>query len=298
MRKTLFLLTTLIFTLASCNAGSSQSATDSKATNDKTTNNTEMTTNTTPDTASAMVDIKTTLGDIRILLYGETPKHRDNFLKLVNEKFYEGTLFHRVINKFMIQAGDPDSKGAPAGKMLGSGGPGYQIDAEIVYPALFHKRGALAAARQGDQVNPEKKSSGSQFYIVTGEVYKAEQLKQMENQLGMKQKQAIFNNLASQYRDSIMDMRRNRDQAGLQALQDKLIKITEAEAAKNPAKFTDAQIQAYSTIGGTPHLDNDYTVFGEVVSGMDVVAAIEKVATGAADRPVEDVKIISATIVK
>lgn len=298
MRKTLFLLTTLIFTLASCNAGSSQSATDSKATNDKTTNNTEMTTNTTPDTASAMVDIKTTLGDIRILLYGETPKHRDNFLKLVNEKFYEGTLFHRVINKFMIQAGDPDSKEAPAGKMLGSGGPGYQIDAEIVYPALFHKRGALAAARQGDQVNPEKKSSGSQFYIVTGEVYKAEQLKQMENQLGMKQKQAIFNNLASQYRDSIMDMRRNRDQAGLQALQDKLIKITEAEAAKNPAKFTDAQIQAYSTIGGTPHLDNDYTVFGEVVSGMDVVAAIEKVATGAADRPVEDVKIISATIVK
>lgn len=298
MRKTLFLLTTLIFTLASCNAGSSQSATDSKATNDKTTNNTEMTTNTTPDTASAMVDIKTTLGDIRILLYGETPKHRDNFLKLVNEKFYEGTLFHRVINKFMIQAGDPDSKGAPAGKMLGSGGPGYQIDAEIVYPALFHKRGALAAARQGDQVNPEKKSSGSQFYIVTGEVYKAEQLKQMENQLGMKQKQAIFNNLASQYRDSIMNMRRNRDQAGLQALQDKLIKITEAEAAKNPAKFTDAQIQAYSTIGGTPHLDNDYTVFGEVVSGMDVVAAIEKVATGAADRPVEDVKIISATIVK
>lgn len=298
MRKTLFLLTTLIFTLASCNAGSSQSATDSKATNDKTTNNTEMTTNTTPDTASAMVDIKTTLGDIRILLYGETPKHRDNFLKLVNEKFYEGTLFHRVINKFMIQAGDPDSKEAPAGKMLGSGGPGYQIDAEIVYPALFHKRGALAAARQGDQVNPEKKSSGSQFYIVTGEVYKAEQLKQMENQLGMKQKQAIFNNLASQYRDSIMNMRRNRDQAGLQALQDKLIKITEAEAAKNPAKFTDAQIQAYSTIGGTPHLDNDYTVFGEVVSGMDVVAAIEKVATGAADRPVEDVKIISATIVK
>lgn len=298
MRKTLFLLTTLIFTLASCNAGSSQSATDSKATNDKTTNNTEMTTNTTPDTASAMVDIKTTLGDIRILLYGETPKHRDNFLKLVNEKFYEGTLFHRVINKFMIQAGDPDSKEAPAGKMLGSGGPGYQIDAEIVYPALFHKRGALAAARQGDQVNPEKKSSGSQFYIVTGEVYKAEQLKQMENQLGMKQKQAIFNNLVSQYRDSIMNMRRNRDQAGLQALQDKLIKITEAEAAKNPAKFTDAQIQAYSTIGGTPHLDNDYTVFGEVVSGMDVVAAIEKVATGAADRPVEDVKIISATIVK
>ena len=249
-------------------------------------------------TGDALVEIKTSVGDITIRLYGETPKHRDNFLKLVNDGFYNDVLFHRVINKFMIQTGDPESKGAPAGKMLGAGGPGYDIDAEIVYPQFFHKRGALAAARQGDEVNPDRRSSGSQFYIVTGKVYNASQLGQMEKQLQMQQMQAIFNDLASQHRDSIMAMRRNRDQAGLQALQEELVKKTEAEAAKNPAKFTQAQIDAYTTVGGTPHLDGTYTVFGEVVEGMDVVAKIETTATGAQDRPKEDIKIISMTIVE
>ncbi len=246
----------------------------------------------------ALVDIKTSVGDIRIRLYGETPKHRDNFLKLVNEKFYDNVLFHRVINQFMIQTGDPESKGAPAGKSLGSGGPGYDIDAEIVYPQFFHKRGALAAARQGDEVNPDRRSSGSQFYIVTGKVYNAGQLGQMEKQLQYQQMQTIFNDLAKQHRDSIMNMRRNRDQAGLQALQDELVKKTEAEAAKNPVTFTDAQREAYTTVGGTPHLDGTYTVFGEVVEGMDVVAKIETSATGSMDRPKEDIKIISMTIVE
>lgn len=249
-------------------------------------------------TGDALVEIKTSVGDITIRLYGETPKHRNNFLKLVNDGFYNDVLFHRVINKFMIQTGDPESKGAPAGKMLGAGGPGYDIDAEIVYPQFFHKRGALAAARQGDEVNPDRRSSGSQFYIVTGKVYNASQLGQMEKQLQMQQMQAIFNDLASQHRDSIMAMRRNRDQAGLQALQEELVKKTEAEAAKNPAKFTQAQIDAYTTVGGTPHLDGTYTVFGEVVEGMDVVAKIETTATGAQDRPKEDIKIISMTIVE
>ena len=249
-------------------------------------------------TGDVLVDIKTSVGDIRIRLYGETPKHRDNFVKLVKKGVYDGVLFHRVINKFMIQTGDPDSKGAPAGKMLGSGGPGYDIEAEIKYPKFFHKRGALAAARQGDEVNPERRSSGSQFYIVTGRVYNASQLTQMEKQLQMQQQQTIFNGLAMQYRDSIMNMRRNRDQAGLQALQDELVAKTEAEAAKNPAKFTQEQIQAYSTVGGTPHLDGTYTVFGEVVEGMDVVAKIEMTPTGAQDRPQEDIKIISMTIVE
>lgn len=249
-------------------------------------------------TGDVLVDIKTSVGDIRIRLYGETPKHRDNFVKLVKKGVYDGVLFHRVINKFMIQTGDPDSKGAPAGKMLGSGGPGYDIQAEINYPKFFHKRGALAAARQGDEVNPERRSSGSQFYIVTGRVYNASQLTQMEKQLQMQQQQTIFNGLAMQYRDSIMNMRRNRDQAGLQALQDELVAKTEAEAAKNPVKFTQEQIQAYSTVGGTPHLDGTYTVFGEVVEGMDVVAKIEMTPTGAQDRPQEDIKIISMTIVE
>ena len=249
-------------------------------------------------TGDALVEIKTSVGDITIRLYGETPKHRDNFLKLVNDGFYNDVLFHRVINKFMIQTGDPESKGAPAGKMLGAGGPGYDIDAEIIYPQFFHKRGALAAARQGDEVNPDRRSSGSQFYIVTGKVYNEGQLGQMEKQLQMQQMQSIFNDLASQHRDSIMAMRRNRDQAGLQALQDELVKKTEAEAAKNPVKLTDAQREAYTTVGGTPHLDGTYTVFGEVVEGMDVVAKIETTATGAQDRPKEDIKIISMKVIK
>ena len=254
--------------------------------------------NQTENLKDALVDIKTSVGDIRIRLYGETPKHRDNFLKLVKEGFYEDVLFHRVINQFMIQTGDPSSKGAPAGKSLGTGGPGYDIDAEIIYPQYFHKRGALAAARQGDEVNPDRRSSGSQFYIVTGKVYNAGQLAQMEKQLQYQQMQTIFNDLAKQHRDTIMAMRRNRDQAGLQALQEELVKKTEAEAAKNPAKFTQAQIDAYTTVGGTPHLDGTYTVFGEVVEGMDVVAKIETTATGAQDRPKEDIKIISMTIVE
>ena len=294
MHKILLTLTTLLISLASCNAGAN---TDSAANNNPTS---EMESNNTtaPDTSSAMVDIKTSLGDIRILLYGETPKHRDNFIKLVESDFYNGTLFHRVINKFMIQAGDPDSKGAAPGKMLGAGGPGYQIDAEIVYPKYFHKRGALAAARQGDQVNPERKSSGSQFYIVTGDVVNESAIKQMEQHLNMQQQQQIFNQLVMKHRDQIMVMQQNQDNAGLQALQQQLIKETEAEAAKNPLKLTPEQIEAYTSVGGTPHLDNQYTVFGEIVSGMDVVAKIEKVKTDQADRPTEDVKIISMEIVK
>ncbi len=294
MHKILLSLTTLLISLASCNAGAN---TDSAANNNPTS---EMESNNTtaPDTSSAMVDIKTSLGDIRILLYGETPKHRDNFIKLVESDFYNGTLFHRVINKFMIQAGDPDSKGAAPGQRLGVGGPGYQIDAEIVYPKYFHKRGALAAARQGDQVNPERKSSGSQFYIVTGDVVTDSAIKQMEQQLNIGQQKQIFNQLAMKHRDKIMAMQQNQDYAGLQALQQQLLKETEAEAAKNPLKLTPEQIEAYTSVGGTPHLDNQYTVFGEIVSGMDVVAKIEQVKTDQADRPTEDVKIISMEIVK
>lgn len=243
-----------------------------------------------------LVEIKTTEGNLTVRLFGDTPRHRDNFVKLAKEGYYNGVLFHRVINEFMVQTGDPDSKTAPAGKMLGSGGPGYDIEAEIVYPAHFHKRGALAAARQGDQVNPERRSSGSQFYIVTGKAYNDSTLNQMERQLQMMQKQNILNDLAREHRDSIMTLRRNRDQAGLQALQDELVAITEKKAAEAPARLTAEQREAYTTTGGTPHLDNQYTVFGEVVDGMDVIDKIEKVETDSHDRPLKDVKILSMRV--
>lgn len=243
-----------------------------------------------------IVKISTTMGDIKVRLYGDTPRHRDNFVKLAKEGFYNGVLFHRVINEFMVQTGDPDSKNAPKGKMLGSGDPGYTLEAEFVYPKHFHKRGALAAARQGDQVNPERRSSGSQFYFVTGKAYSAAEMEQMEAQLQMAQQQGIFQSLVGKNRAKIEEMQRKGDRDGLMKLQDELIAITEAEAAKNPAKLTEEQRKAYSTEGGTPHLDGQYTVFGEVISGMDVVDAIQKVATDRNDRPTEDVKIISVEV--
>ena len=246
----------------------------------------------------ALVDIKTSVGDIRVRLFGDTPAHRDNFLKLVKEKYYDGVLFHRVINEFMVQTGDPDSKNAAENTRLGAGGPDYTLEAEIVYPRHFHHRGALAAARQGDQVNPERRSSGSQFYIVTGKAYNEQQLAQMEKQLQMARKQEIFNKLAEEHRDSIITLRKNRDQASLQALQDELVAITEQRAAENPATLTEAQKKAYASVGGTPHLDGQYTVFGEVVSGMDVVEKIEKAQTNSQDRPLDDIRIISMKVAK
>lgn len=236
--------------------------------------------------------IKTSLGDITVKLYDETPLHRDNFIKLANEGYYNGTLFHRVIKNFMIQGGDPNSKGAPAGQQLGTGGPGYTIPAEIL-PQFCHKRGALAAARQSDEVNPERASSGSQFYIVWGQQYNAGQVKQLEKQLQMQAEQQTFNSLAAQHRSEIMTMRRNRDQEGLYELQNDLIAQTKAIMKENPVKLTQEQIDAYTTVGGTPHLDGQYTVFGEVTEGLDIVGKIQEVSTMPGDRPKEDICIIS-----
>lgn len=241
----------------------------------------------------ANVKIQTTLGDIIVRLYDETPLHRDNFLKLAKEGYYDGTLFHRVIKDFMIQGGDPESKGAPAGKMLGTGGPGYTVPAEFVYPQYFHKRGALSAARQGDEVNPERASSGSQFYIVWGKTYKPQELKQMERQMAMQQEQQIFNSLVQKNRSEIMSLRRNRDQAGLQEMQDRLVAETKAiSKEQGTPSFTEAQVEAYTTVGGTPFLDNQYTVFGEVEQGLDIVEKIQQCKTRPGDRPEEDVVML------
>ena len=235
----------------------------------------------------AKIKIETPKGDIIVRLYDEAPKHRDNILKLAKEGYYDSTLFHRVIKDFMIQGGDPDSKGAPKGKHPGAGGPDYTIEAEI-NPQLFHKRGALCAARLGDEVNPNKETTGSQFYIVCGEVYKPAHLKQMEKQMKQNQVTITFNDLVTYHKDEIMDMRRNRDRAGLQDMQDRLMKEAQDICKANPVGFSDEQTEAYTTIGGTPFLDGEYTVFGEVEQGLDVVNAINDVDTDNADRPTDD----------
>lgn len=244
------------------------------------------------------VEINTTAGPITIGLYDDTPRHRDNFLKLVREGFYDGVLFHRVIRDFMVQTGDPDSKNAPAGKMLGAGNAGYEIDAEILCPEHINKRGALAAARTGDQVNPQRRSSGSQFYIVTGRKFTDAQLDQMEHQARQQQMQDIFNRLATEHRDSIMTLRKNRDQAGLTELQEKLVEQTRTEAAENPFTYTPEQRAIYRENGGAPHLDGAYTVFGEVLDGFDTVEAIEKAETDGNDRPLNDIRILSMKVLK
>jgi cyclophilin family peptidyl-prolyl cis-trans isomerase len=284
-RNFFFSIMMIAFTLMSCSAsnteGTASAAKKTKA-----------------DNKMTKVKLETTLGDIVVELYNETPQHRDNFIKLVKEGYYDGVLFHRVIKDFMIQTGDGNSKNAGPETTLGDGDPGYTIEAEFVYPQYFHKRGALAAARTGDQVNPERRSSGSQFYIVTGKIYSSDELNMMAKRMADMKKQDIFRRLVTENNAKIQQLQQSQDTAGLQALQNELIQQTEAEAANVAVKFTDEQIDAYTSVGGTPHLDGQYTVFGEVVSGMDVVDKIQNTTTGRMDRPTVDIKIVKATIVK
>ncbi len=238
--------------------------------------------------------IKTEYGDMKIKLYDETPKHKENFLKLAKEGFYNDLLFHRVMKEFMIQGGDPESKNAPADKMLGNGGPGYTIDAEF-NPKFFHKKGALAAARQGDRVNPEKKSSGSQFYIVQGKTYTDKELENLEMQInqGLKQKMVgeyIRNNAEVLAQFSEMQKEGAFEKMDSVAAEIEAKLIAEGKA---PALFTlsDSIKQVYKTVGGTPFLDNEYTVFGEVVEGLNVIDSIANVKVNGANRPLKDIKM-------
>ncbi|MBP1541235.1 MAG: peptidylprolyl isomerase [Prevotella sp.] len=193
------------------------------------------------------VKIHTSMGDIVVRLYDATPIHRDNFIKLVKDGFYDGTLFHRVIKDFMIQGGDPDSKGASADQRIGSGGPDYTLQAEIV-DGLYHKRGALAAAREGDAKNPERRSSGSQFYIVWGRTFSPRQIEYLSDKM--------------------------LDRGGM----------------------SDVQRTVYATVGGSPHLDGLYTVFGEVETGLDVVDRIQRTPTTPSNRPLENVEMSMSLI--
>lgn len=204
------------------------------------------------------VTLKTTSGDITLRLYNETPIHRDNFVKLAKSGFFNGIIFHRVIDNFMIQSGDPDSKAREKGKLYGDGGPGYDLPAEIV-PGIYHKKGVLAAARESDNVNPDRKSSGSQFYIVKGKVFNDESLKTVEERINSRN---AANNI------------------------------------KTIHTIPQEWREIYKSIGGTPHLDTQYTVFGELISGSDVVEKISATKTDKNDRPLEDIVILSVKVKK
>lgn len=206
------------------------------------------------DTIRHEVLLETSMGNIRLALYNETPLHRDNFLRLVREGYYDNTLFHRVIANFMVQAGDSTTRHAKPGDSVGEYSPDYTIPAEIVYPKYFHKRGALAAAREGDDVNPTRASSSSQFYIVVGKTFGETDLNRYQELLD--------------------------------------------EQTQGKTKFTKDIRNHYRKYGGTPHLDGQYTVFGEVIDGYEVAKKIDFVRTDDYDRPIDDVRIIRATVVK
>ena len=202
----------------------------------------------TPETQKHEVLLETTEGNIRIMLYDDTPLHRDNFLKLVDEHFYDSLLFHRVIKSFMIQAGDPKSRTAQSGETLGGGDLDYTIPAEIMTPKHYHRRGAVAMARENDVKNPERRSSACQFYIVWGKTYSTKEL---------------------------------------EAIQENVLKNTNGQTS-----ITSEMFWTYRKVGGSPHLDGQYTVFGEVIEGLDVVEHIQKAFTDSYNRPVDDIRIL------
>lgn len=245
------------------------------------------------NTPETHVSIETDLGTIIVKLYNETPLHRDNFIKLVKDKTYNGLLFHRVIKDFMVQGGDVTSKDAPINKSLGGGDLGYTVPSEFVYPKYFHKKGALCAARTGDEVNPKKASSASQFYLVTGKKYTEAELNKLQKQMEVRLTQNIFNRIQEENRDKIKAAYRSGDRDELAIIRETLIAKAELEAEKrkDETAFTPEQIEAYKTIGGVPFLDKEYTVYGEITEGLDVLDKIEAVSTNKSDRPLTNISI-------
>lgn len=236
-----------------------------------------------------LVTIKTKFGDMHAILYDETPKHKENFIKLAKEGFYDSLIFHRVMKGFMIQGGDPQSKNAPMGIPLGTGGPGYTIPAEI-NDDFIHEKGALSAARLPDQQNPRKESSGSQFYIVQGKKYSREELTTdinilngyVQQYLQVKQDSTLQTEMMSAYNSGNSDM-----------ITQKLMEIkSDLETTLNVSTevpFDGHRLHSYTTTGGAPHLDGEYTVFGKIISGLDVIDKISEQTTNPRDRPLEDI---------
>lgn len=239
-----------------------------------------------------LVVVETTFGNIKLKLYNDTPLHRTNFLKLINDSAYKDLLFHRVIKDFMIQGGDPQSRVAVDGSHLGGGDLDYTVPAEIRIPEHFHKKGALAAARTGDDVNPNRESSAIQFYIVTGKKYSDKELNKIEQQRQDKMVQKRYNELQVTYKSAIKDFYSSGDRDSLAEFRQRLYAEAQDEAKTDVVNvFSAQQREAYKTIGGAPSLDGAYTVFGEVIEGFDVIEKIEKVKTNPQDRPVENVRM-------
>jgi len=243
------------------------------------------------DTTEIHFEIITSMGTMKGKLYNSTPVHRDNFVKLITEKFYDSLLFHRVIKQFMVQGGDPSSRGAAAGAHLGESGPGYTLEAEF-RPELFHKKGVLSAARQPDNVNPEKRSSGSQFYLVQGKVYSDQMLATQEHRInqakGNKALQACLGKPENKIElDAVMFCQSTRLTDSLNKIVARLLPLAMEGVEK--FHFTEEQKTAYSTIGGTPHLDDNYTVFGEIYEGLEVIDKIAATPTASGARPIKDV---------
>ena len=250
-----------------------------------------------PTKKEQMVQIATEYGTIQIKLYNETPLHRDNFIKLTSEGFYTDLLFHRVIQGFMVQGGDAESKNAEPGKMLGNGDLGYTIAPEI-NPKFFHHRGVLAAARQGDQVNPERRSSACQFYILQGKVFRAGELDSMQTQMEESRKASMMQTRVKAIESQLNKLSAEGKQVELMARINGLRDSVAMEAAKlPPLSFSEEQKKAYTTVGGYPPLDNKYTIFGEVTQGMEVVDKIAQQPVDQNNRPVKDIKF-SITILK
>lgn len=238
-----------------------------------------------------VVTIKTKYGDMVAILYDETPKHKANFIKLASEHYFDSLLFHRVIEGFMIQGGDPESKKAAAGQRLGNGGPNYTIEAEF-NPKFFHEKGALSAARLGDPVNPTKASSGSQFYIVQGRKVSEAELTIDQQKFGMSLQQFFQKPENKIYYDSIAKLYQARDQQAYENYIVSLKPIVETQLGVELDKDISPEIvKAYSTVGGTPSLDGQYTVFGKVIKGLEVIDKIAAQPKDAADRPTEDIRM-------
>ncbi|MBO7556966.1 MAG: peptidylprolyl isomerase [Bacteroidaceae bacterium] len=250
--------------------------------------------------------LQTTEGDIRIKLFNDTPLHRDNFIKNVKEGKYDGVTFHRIIRSFMIQTGDPNTRPGHEAELAAAEADttntlGETIPAEFVYPKYFHKRGMVAAAREGDDINPKKGSDPYQFYIVTGKFQNETALAEFETARKQALVEERYTKKMAAHRDELETMRKARNRDGVSDLLEKLLDQAKMEVDDLPEtayEFNQEQIRAYRIYGGAPWLDGSYTIFGEVVEGMKIVLEIEKVKTGAGDKPLRDIRITKASIVE